>query len=250
MKKILALMIGCALSGSLFAAHKPGKGGGNPVDGSYVDEVAAEVRTQLLARTNGAGPVGPSYGKASTCAAEGGNCLVFPTHLRVAGDMTILSSNVYGIAQPTVSGIAAANELCAGEGRARFGTPYFQAWLSTDTHEARYILRRGVVYVTYLRSLFARYDWLVTNVGFRGEQVLETPLMFNDIYAWTGTSQGGTPSGEMCNNWTSAAAAASGTVGLTSAVDEQWTAAATMPCDGMVAGVLVGLALICHEVSP
>ena len=158
----------------------------------------------------GAGFIGPNYN--STCSDSPGECLIFITAAKVDGAMKIeAASNYFDIEQPTLSGIAAANAICAAEAKKRFSTTtstskWWQAWLSSDSQTAgtavydstkAYVNGAGVLVVPPGKLLGTQDD--VRLLATIAPSVLGAA-------PWTGTdSEGNVSPKGTCSNWTSTA---------------------------------------------
>ncbi len=128
----------------------------------------------------GAGFIGPNYN--STCSDSPGECLIFITAAKVDGAMKIeAASNYFDIEQPTLSGIAAANAICAAEAKKRFST----------------VNGAGVLVVPPGKLLGTQDD--VRLLATIASSVLGAA-------PWTGTdSEGNVSPKGTCSNWTSTA---------------------------------------------
>ncbi len=260
MKKVLALMVGCALSGSLFAGHTTGKGG-NPIDGPYVEKEAGRqvsaARVAILKTVQGANVLGQTYAASSTCGEAGGSCMLAASNTQVNGAMQIVGFNLWGISQPTTTGVDAAHQICHDEMEKRFGhndRTDWSAWISDSTYSAKEHYTAGATYFSSNRALISPKNQLLEGGEAEdGVQVLSAAITFgvsdtDSNFVFTGSNAAGVSTGSHCNDWTSSDAAIVGTVGNAMSVTKSWAEAANGSCAPTNArGHVIGHVLLCIE---
>lgn len=138
-------------------------------------------------------------------------------------------------------GLAAADQACNASARtnpALRGT--FKAWLSTSTIAVStrmtrgtrpYVLPDGAVVAPEFASFAEKPHLLPIAVSATNVPIgKDVPDDQNSV--WTGTSDGGSPSGVDCEGWTqlNPVNTKGATVGNPNATDERWTNASSAPC--------------------